>query len=91
MGIPLAYLHATTDEFTQPMVCYPSMLAQHSAHALDRGCQQPTCLPMQAPAQFCPEVREVLERQGNTSVIWDYSQPNYDQLQARRARFWTPL
>ncbi len=48
-------------------------------------------MPMQAPAQFCPEVMEVLERQGNTSVIWDYSQPNYEQLKARRSRYWTPM
>jgi hypothetical protein len=45
----------------------------------------------QVPAQFCPEVTEVLARKGNTSVIWDYSQPNYEELKARRHRFWTPL
>ncbi|GAX77594.1 hypothetical protein CEUSTIGMA_g5038.t1 [Chlamydomonas eustigma] len=63
MGAPLAYLHATTDEFSQPMV----------------------------PQQFPPEVRQVLEKHGNTSVIWDYSQPDYEQLKARRARYWTPM
>ena len=45
----------------------------------------------QVPAQFPPEVKKVLERQGNTSVIWDYSAPNYEDMKARRSRYFTPL
>ena len=45
----------------------------------------------QVPAQFPPEVQKVLERQGNTAVIWDYSQPNFEDLKARRSRYFTPM
>lgn len=46
---------------------------------------------VQVPPQYPPEVMKVLERKGNTSVIWDYSQPHYEELKARRSRYWTPL
>lgn len=63
MGLPLVYLYATTDEFSQPLV----------------------------PHQYPPEVKQVLARNGNTSVIWDYSSPNYEEMKLRRTRYWTPM
>lgn len=112
MGLPLAYLYTTMDEFSQPMVSsqcsrwkhwealqthiHACMLAAGAStpFALVHHFLQRALLPFaspQVPTQYPPEVREVIEKQGNTAVIWDYSQPHYEELKARRTRYWTPM
>lgn len=41
---------------------------------------------LQVPPQYPPEVREVLLRSRNTSLAYDYSQPDYEDLKSRRSR-----
>lgn len=41
------------------------------------------------PPQYPPEVREVLLRSHNTSLLYDYSAPDYEQLKEKRKVFWT--
>jgi hypothetical protein len=44
---------------------------------------------LQVPQQYPPDVREVLIKARNTSLHYDYSQPDYEQLKERRRKFWT--
>ncbi len=46
-------------------------------------------LRLQVPPQYPPEVREVLLRAHNSSLHYDYSAPDYEQLKERRKKFWT--
>uniref|UniRef100_A0A7S0RTJ2 NADH dehydrogenase [ubiquinone] 1 beta subcomplex subunit 8, mitochondrial n=2 Tax=Chlamydomonas leiostraca TaxID=1034604 RepID=A0A7S0RTJ2_9CHLO len=41
------------------------------------------------PHQYPPETREVLLRSRNTSLVYDYSQPDYEELKKRRQRYYT--
>eukprot|EP00195_Chlamydomonas_chlamydogama_P004758 CAMPEP_0202897038 /NCGR_PEP_ID=MMETSP1392-20130828/5902_1 /ASSEMBLY_ACC=CAM_ASM_000868 /TAXON_ID=225041 /ORGANISM="Chlamydomonas chlamydogama, Strain SAG 11-48b" /LENGTH=148 /DNA_ID=CAMNT_0049582583 /DNA_START=52 /DNA_END=498 /DNA_ORIENTATION=+ len=41
------------------------------------------------PPQYPPEVREVLLRRRNTSLTYDYSQPDYEEVKGRRQNYWT--
>ncbi|KAL6747330.1 hypothetical protein V8C86DRAFT_2912397 [Haematococcus lacustris] len=44
------------------------------------------------PEQYPEDVRRVLMRARNTSLLYDYSQPNYEEaVKARRKSYWTPL
>jgi hypothetical protein len=42
---------------------------------------------LQVPQQYPPEVREVLIRSRNSAVLYDYSQPDYEDLKKRRQRW----
>jgi hypothetical protein len=45
---------------------------------------------LQVPQQYPPEVREVLIRSRNSATLYDYSQPDYEDLKRRRQR-WVPV
>lgn len=46
-------------------------------------------LYVQVPHQYPSETRDVLLRSRNTSLLYDYSQPDYEELKKRRQRYYT--
>jgi hypothetical protein len=46
-------------------------------------------LLLQVPQQYPPEVREVLLRNRNTNLAYDYSQADYEEVKKRRQVYWT--